>query len=385
MKQVSRRTTHSSPEASVLIPRVDLNIRASVSPERQEFVIIGKGAEASFVQAKTHQRNKRKRYKQRVAQECPVARAARDIVIPPQSCTAVPILLLWKDQSSWFLEKTVLGQSDGTCLITTPCLLSAEEPRLPVSNPSNCMYIIRKGENLGRAHKPAEHFEKPLLELDKHTEGVKSLIAETLNREAAAPDASKEEELWGPKTTESVDPTIYPSEELESILDIGPEWPEAERVALLDVLRKRINMFGFDGRLGHNESEKFNIHLQPNTKPIATPMYAASPAKREVIDQQTDEWLLKEVIEPSRSPWSAPVVIVYRNGKARFCVDYRKLNAATIPDVFHIPRQSDILQALSGAQVLSSLDVLSGFTQITIAEEDHEKTAFRSHRGLFQF
>ena len=66
-------------------------------------------------------------------------------------------------------------------------------------------------------------------------------------------------------------------------------------------------------------------------------------------------------------------------------MDYRKLNAATIPDEFPIPRQSEILASLSGAQVLSSLDALSGFTQLEMAEEDVEKTAFRTHRGLFQF
>ena len=91
------------------------------------------------------------------------------------------------------------------------------------------------------------------------------------------------------------------------------------------------------------------------------------------------------VIEPSMSPWSAPVVIAYRNGKPRFCIDYRKLNAVTTTDKFPIPRQSEILQSLSGAQVLSSLNALSGFTQLELDPEDVEKTAFRTHRGLFQF
>lgn len=98
-----------------------------------------------------------------------------------------------------------------------------------------------------------------------------------------------------------------------------------------------------------------------------------------------DKWFEQDVIEPSKSPWSAPVVIAYRNGKPRFCVDYRKLNAVTTPDEFPIPRQSEILSSLSGAQVLSSLDALSGFTQLEMSEEDVEKTAFRTHRGLFQF
>lgn len=50
-----------------------------------------------------------------------------------------------------------------------------------------------------------------------------------------------------------------------------------------------------------------------------------------------------------------------------------------------MPRQSEILSALSGAQVLSSLDALAGFTQLEFADEEVEKTAFRTHLGLFQF
>ena len=66
-------------------------------------------------------------------------------------------------------------------------------------------------------------------------------------------------------------------------------------------------------------------------------------------------------------------------------IDYRKLNAVTIPDEFPLPRQEDILQALTGAQWLSTFDALAGFTQLEIAEEEREKTAFRTHRGLWQF
>jgi hypothetical protein len=75
------------------------------------------------------------------------------------------------------------------------------------------------------------------------------------------------------------------------------------------------------------------------------------------------------VIEPSVSPWGAPCVVVFRNGKPRLAVDYRKLNAKTIADEFPIPRQSDIIQALSGAQVLSSFDALAGFNQVEMEEE----------------
>ncbi len=48
----------------------------------------------------------------------------------------------------------------------------------------------------------------------------------------------------------------------------------------------------------------------------------------------------------------------------------------TIPDEFPIPRQIDILVALAGSQVLSSLDALASFTQLQLHEDDMEKTAF---------
>jgi Reverse transcriptase (RNA-dependent DNA polymerase) len=57
----------------------------------------------------------------------------------------------------------------------------------------------------------------------------------------------------------------------------------------------------------------------------------------------------------------------------------------TIPDEFPIPQQMEILQALSGSQVLSALDALSGFHQMAMEDEDKEKTTFCLHRGLWQF
>ena len=60
-------------------------------------------------------------------------------------------------------------------------------------------------------------------------------------------------------------------------------------------------------------------------------------------------------------------------------IDYWKLNAVTIADEFPLPRQEEILQVLTGAQWLSTFDTLAGFTQLEIAEDEREKTAFRTH------
>ena len=89
------------------------------------------------------------------------------------------------------------------------------------------------------------------------------------------------------------------------------------------MLEKRIKAFGFDGRLGHLETKCY-VRTKEGAEPVAVPMYGSSPAKRQAMDEQIDQWFNQGVIEASKSPWSAPVVMVYRNGKARFCVDYRK-------------------------------------------------------------
>jgi len=64
-----------------------------------------------------------------------------------------------------------------------------------------------------------------------------------------------------------------------------------------------------------------------------------------------------KVIEPSHSAWASPVFILPKqNGKARFFVDYRRLNNITKKDAYPLPRMEDCLDSLGDAQVLTSLD-----------------------------
>jgi hypothetical protein len=150
------------------------------------------------------------------------------------------------------------------------------------------------------------------------------------------------------------------------------------------VIVKNQLAFGLDDRLGHLDV-KIRIPLKPDAKEVSLPPFPCSPANREVIDKQMDKWVQLGVIEPSKSPWAAPAFIVYRNGKPRMVVDYRKLNEMAISDEFPLPKQDDIIQALSGSQWLSTLDALAGFTQLEIEPKEREKLAFRTHRGLWQF
>ena len=99
---------------------------------------------------------------------------------------------------------------------------------------------------------------------------------------------------------------------------------------------------------------------------------------------QVNEMPEEQIIEPPKSPWSSPVVLVAKpDGTQCFCVDYQALNMVTKRDLYPLPWCDDILESLAGAQWFSHLDLLCGYWQIDVAEEDREKTAFRDHSTKF--
>jgi len=71
------------------------------------------------------------------------------------------------------------------------------------------------------------------------------------------------------------------------------------------------------------------------------------------------------VIQPSKLPWSSPVVLVRKkDGSHRFCVDYRKLNNVTKADTFPLPRIDDLLDQLGKSEYFSTLDLAAGFGRL---------------------
>ena len=133
-------------------------------------------------------------------------------------------------------------------------------------------------------------------------------------------EREEEQEEYGSKTAAMPDPTIYSLSQLEELIDMGT-LPEHLKEAAWAMLRKQVKAFGFNSHLGSLPA-RVHIWTMDGQVPITVPMYHTSLQKREIIDDQLNMWFEQGVIEPSKSPWSTPIVIAYCNGKPRFCVDY---------------------------------------------------------------
>ncbi|KAJ9522463.1 hypothetical protein QJQ45_008249 [Haematococcus lacustris] len=128
------------------------------------------------------------------------------------------------------------------------------------------------------------------------------------------------------------------------------------------------------------------IPLQPGCKPPALPSYKMSQPELLEMKKQVAAFLEQGIIEPSSSPYAAPVLFVKKkSGELRMCVDYRQLNKITLRDQYPLPRVDDLFDRLAGCTVFSSLDLQAGYHQIRIPDEDVPKTAFRTPTGLYQF
>ena len=99
----------------------------------------------------------------------------------------------------------------------------------------------------------------------------------------------------------------------------------------------------------------------PQFKPVKQFLRRFNEERRKAIGEEVARLLAAGfIIEVLNPEWLAnPVLVLNKNGTWRMCVDYIDLNKACSADPFAFPRIDQIVDATTGCECLSFLDVYS--------------------------
>ncbi|XP_071057618.1 uncharacterized protein [Onthophagus taurus] len=175
--------------------------------------------------------------------------------------------------------------------------------------------------------------------------------------------------------------TLLATEVLQQSKGIG-EFTEEQRMDLENLIGEFPGLFS--NRPGRTNLVQHDIALKEE-RIIRTKPYSQSPRVREIIDEEIDKMLNLGVIKPSDSPYSSPMIIIEIEGKEpRPVIDYRALNAISIPQQHPIPNIEACVERCSNAKYLSLIDVVRAYWQIGMTERASKYAAFITHRGVFE-
>lgn len=109
---------------------------------------------------------------------------------------------------------------------------------------------------------------------------------------------------------------------------------------------------------------KMELVLEDNI-PVYQHPRQLSAVEREVVQTKIDGFIREGIVRPSKLPCASPILLRKKlNGTYRFCVDYRKLNEKIVKDRYPLPLMEDVIGALHGETVFSSIDIRRSSHQV---------------------
>ena len=223
-----------------------------------------------------------------------------------------------------------------------------------VYNPTSQKMYLQKGKVLGQVSNAAAAYTLPILQKSVSVGEVKAEQVEDINKMLTEVDLKN--------------------------LDAD------QKVTVTELLREESDVFSKSKNdIGFVPDFKLDIQLTDQTpfgaayRKIPGPLY--NEVKNHINDLLANGW-----IKQSYSPYSSPMVCVRKkDGGLRLCIDFRKLNAKTIPDMQPIPRVQDILDRLHGQKWFTTLDMSQAYHQGMMSEDARKFTAFTTPWSLYEW
>jgi hypothetical protein len=142
--------------------------------------------------------------------------------------------------------------------------------------------------------------------------------------------------------------------------------------------------------LSSNSAVTHEIWLQPGTEPVNARPYRLPESQKQEVRRQVEELKRGGIIKESNFPWNSPLLVVPKKADTtgerswRLVTEYRKLNKKTVGDTYSLPDVTEILDQLGQSKYFSCIDMVMGYHQIEMAEEDRAKMAFSTKEGHWE-
>lgn len=120
------------------------------------------------------------------------------------------------------------------------------------------------------------------------------------------------------------------------------------------------------------------LRVNPELTPVAQKRQSFNIEIYAIINEEVEKLFKVGFIHVAIYPlWIANIILVRkRNEKWRVCEDYVDHNKACLKDSFPIPRIDQLVDATTGHEMLTFIDVYSGYNQICMSLEDEDKTSY---------
>jgi hypothetical protein len=173
---------------------------------------------------------------------------------------------------------------------------------------------------------------------------------------------------------------------------------DKQKALFASILSEHSDLFSIDkGDVGKCDIIKQQLTLIDKNKVCSTPLYRIPHHLLPIAHEYVDQLLNSDVIRPSKSPFSSPLMLVKKPGlkdsktpieeQFRVVHDYRKLNSLLIfKDSYPMRNLFELIDKVGQGQIYSIIDLSQGFFNQSLIEDSKAYTAFGvPGKGHFEY